>query len=80
MNWLPLLYNRDWPQINAKAGDPTGTLISNDHKWLIEPHGEDYRLRGRTEESLIESNYKYIIGTLEDLKSYDLQTLLVNRV
>lgn len=72
MNWIPLNFAKDWP--GKKAGEPTGTLISADRQWMIEPMGpeNEYRLMGATQEVQHKTNYRSITGTLEELKNYDL--------
>lgn len=59
---------------HVKEGDFTGTYLSEDEQYMIEPAGEKnmYNLRGRTQEALEKTNHKVITGYLDDLKIVDL--------
>lgn len=78
MIWKKLHFAMDHPP-HVKEGDFTGTYISEDGQYMIEPAGENgmHNLRGRTQEALQKTNHKVITGHLDDLKGVDLTKIFL---
>lgn len=61
-----------------KKGDPTGSYISEDGNYIIEPtDSNNYNLRGYNQQTLEKTDYKIITGPLIILMNFDLDELKI---
>lgn len=73
--WKELLFASDHLP-HFKKGDPTGSWISEDGNYIIEPvDANNYNLRAYNQKTLGETNYNVITGPLIVLMNIDINDL-----